>query len=44
MLEQSDAPLKQKQANMLNPSEARNNTNYNQKIRKVIIYIIWNNR
>jgi len=35
MLEQSDAPLKQKSANMLNPLELKHNTNYNQRIRKV---------
>lgn len=40
MLEQSDVPLKQKPANMLNPAEMKNNSNYNQKIRKVNKYIL----
>ena len=39
MLEQSDIPLKQKQGSIFNPGEQKNDANYNQKIRKVIIYL-----
>lgn len=42
MLEQSDAPLKQKPMNGLNHVDQFKNVSSNQKIRKVIFYLINN--
>jgi len=39
MLEQSESPLKQKQGNMLNPTDSKNISSYNQKIRKVFFLL-----
>lgn len=39
MLEQSEVPLKQKPNNMLGTGDKKNDSNYNQKLKKVKINI-----